>query len=47
MIELALKLDAIRRTDRLAATEERARLAFIAGAEEESWRSHHRGLSAS
>ena len=41
--ELALKLDAIRRADRLAAIEERARLAFIAGAEEESQRSHRRG----
>ena len=46
LTELALKLDAIRRADRLAAIEERARLAFVAGAEEESRRSHRRGLTA-
>ena len=46
LTELALKLDAIRRADRLAAIEERAWLAFIAGAEEETRRSRRRGLTA-
>jgi hypothetical protein len=46
LTELALKLDAIRRADRLAAIEERARLAFISGAEEESRRAKGRGLTA-
>lgn len=46
LTELALKLDAIRRAGRLARIEERARLVFIAGAEEESRRTHRRGLSA-
>ena len=43
LTELSLKLDAIRRADKLAAIEERARLAFIAGAEEESRRAQRRG----
>ena len=46
LTELALKLDAIRRADRLATIEERARLAFVDGAEEESRRTHRRGLTA-
>lgn len=46
LTELALKLDAIRRAERLAAIEERARLAFIEGAEAESRRSNRRRLSA-
>jgi hypothetical protein len=46
LTELALKLDAIRRAERVVAIEERARLAFVAGAEEESRRTHRRGLTA-
>ena len=46
LTELALKLDAVRRAGRLATIEERARLAFIDGAEAESRRNHRRGLTA-